>query len=356
MVIPSEGTLYNSGYFYNLQIRRHWTYKMHHLAPGKESHQLTLVDVHFFVFLSSSSSFFFLSSLPFFIDLSFWPRRPYSGGMTFPGEVKSSPEGQGRFCCLGNRLDWVSVYKICLQTGELQTSGFAGVSGPDPNCNISPTWLCGPEISGPHNDIVVWSSKKNSGPGSWYWNFRTTQWPRSVVIVWSWSLSGSVPPGPPHLGQKWGCPSLGVAGWKNLRCCHSSMSCVRLTAPKLTKFSSEVPPTKKQQLNISFNPYKVFVKLHQNIFWCLFWCCSAPEQVSPLWEKYKQVNLIRAEGNKSVQLETTESFWASLIESAPRIRKLPPNNLKYIYCILIVFSMTDCVLFFQKQVVSKINV
>ncbi len=38
----------------------------------------------------------------------------------------------------------------------------AGVSGPDPDHNISPMLLCSPEILGPHNDLGVWSL---SGPG-----------------------------------------------------------------------------------------------------------------------------------------------------------------------------------------------
>ena len=33
----------------------------------------------------------------------------------------------------------------------------AGVSGPDPDRNISPISLCGPEISGPDEDVVVWA-------------------------------------------------------------------------------------------------------------------------------------------------------------------------------------------------------
>ena len=37
------------------------------------------------------------------------------------------------------------------------TRGGSGVSGPDPDRNISPTSLCSPEISGPDNDIIVWS-------------------------------------------------------------------------------------------------------------------------------------------------------------------------------------------------------
>ena len=35
--------------------------------------------------------------------------------------------------------------------------GEAGVSGPDPDRNISPTSLCGADISGPDNDVVVQS-------------------------------------------------------------------------------------------------------------------------------------------------------------------------------------------------------
>ncbi len=54
-----------------------------------------------------------------------------------------------------------------------------GVSGPDHDHTISLTSLCGPKISGPDNNVVVWS-----------WNFfRTRQRPprteQRPVIVWS---------------------------------------------------------------------------------------------------------------------------------------------------------------------------
>ncbi len=54
----------------------------------------------------------------------------------------------------------------------------------DPDRNIPPTSLYGPEISGPDNEVIVCSKE----------NIRTTQRPVSVVVVWSWSLSGPVTP------------------------------------------------------------------------------------------------------------------------------------------------------------------
>ncbi len=66
--------------------------------------------------------------------------------------------------------------------------------------------LCsGPEISGPHHDQIVWlcCGPKISGPqhDQKMWlccgsrNCRTTTWPNSVVVLWSWSCSGPITPG-----------------------------------------------------------------------------------------------------------------------------------------------------------------
>ncbi len=52
-------------------------------------------------------------------------------------------------------------------------------------------------LSGPHR-TRFWPAWQSWQVGAWSWNFRTTQWPRSVVLVWSWSLSGPVTPGTWH--------------------------------------------------------------------------------------------------------------------------------------------------------------
>ncbi len=85
----------------------------------------------------------------------------------------------------------------------------SGVSGPDNDRTIFPTSLCGPKISGPHNDwslstshcvVVVWSWSL-SGPGRclvqvivWSWSLSGPGRCLVLVVVWSWSLSGPVTP------------------------------------------------------------------------------------------------------------------------------------------------------------------
>ncbi len=80
-------------------------------------------------------------------------------------------------------VSFVFINKVNSFWSQIQSPG---VSGPDNDRTIFPTSFSGPEILGPHNDWSLSSPR---------WNFRTREWPNSVVVVWSWSLSGPVTPG-----------------------------------------------------------------------------------------------------------------------------------------------------------------